>query len=411
MNEDPAVSRENKHSVVRNACIAALALGIACQQAKGDDVVTGPGEPSPPPSQPAPEGDLMQPASDAGRAPAVDSEGPGSLIGEPAPAASDAGEQSGLPADPLAVAPSFPIVFRSNRSAEGSYELYVTRADGSQPQRLTRGGDFLLPRWSPDGSRILFRRLQQGEVASADIGIVSANGAEVTMLTTGENPTLFSLTVSWSPDGARIAFGSSVPNEGISIYGMAPSGGQRERLLPEVVAYQREATWSPVDATRIVYIEAASDGRATALRLIDADNPGAGLDLTTGKAALPEQPRWSPDGTRIVFAGFSLNPDGTIKGLPGSTPLDGGVPHIVNLDLFVLELATGEVTQLTDSLGDDYEPAWSPDGTQILFTSARDGDEDLWLMPLADPEQAINLIDDNLDRHQDGGADWYAPPR
>jgi Tol biopolymer transport system component len=68
------------------------------------------------------------------------------------------------------------------------------------------------------------------------------------------------------------------------------------------------------------------------------------------------------------------------------------------------------VTQLTSTPGSDYEPAWSPDGTQILFTSERDGDEDLWLMPLSDPSQAVNLIDDNLDRKLDGGADWYIPP-
>ena len=42
-----------------------------------------------------------------------------------------------------------------------------------------------------------------------------------------------------------------------------------------------------------------------------------------------------------------------------------------NLDLFVRPLAGGEAVRLTDSAADDAQPAWSPDGTRIAFVSAR----------------------------------------
>jgi dipeptidyl aminopeptidase/acylaminoacyl peptidase len=414
MNEDRRMSRGSKSAVcavivARSACFTALGLSVACQQAKGDDVATGSNLPPPAVVEGDSDGGVAPSANDAGRA-GVDIERPGSIANEPDPAASDAAVVGGLPSDPLAVAASFPIVFRSRRSAENTTELYVMHADGSEPQRLTRGGEFFLPRWSPDGSRIVFRRVDPNGAAIADVGVVSPNGAELTMLTSNENYNFFDLPATWSPDGQRILFGSTIPNEGVWLFEIAPSGGQRERLLPDVLAFQREAALSPVDPTRLAYVEGDEVALSNAIRIIDADNPGAGLDISTGRAGRPQHPRWSPDGTRLVFAGFELNPDGTIKGISATTPTDGGVLHIPNLDLFLLELATGEVTQLTSTPGSDYEPAWSPDGSQILFTSERDGDDDLWLMPVSDPSQAVNLIDDNLDRKLDGGADWYAPP-
>jgi dipeptidyl aminopeptidase/acylaminoacyl peptidase len=59
-------------------------------------------------------------------------------------------------------------------------------------------------------------------------------------------------------------------------------------------------------------------------------------------------PRWSPDGTRIAFT--SKREDG-----PGQ--------------LYVIPVAGGEATKLTDLKEDPAEPAWSPDGTRLAFTS------------------------------------------
>jgi Tol biopolymer transport system component len=72
------------------------------------------------------------------------------------------------------------------------------------------------------------------------------------------------------------------------------------------------------------------------------------------------------------------------------------------LDIYVLDLETGEETQLTDDAADQFDPVWSPDGTQIAFVSNKNQEASyctLWVMnadgsdprPLLDGEDAFNL--------------------
>jgi Tol biopolymer transport system component len=85
------------------------------------------------------------------------------------------------------------------------------------------------------------------------------------------------------------------------------------------------------------------------LFLIDAS--GASPQSITGVPG-DAMPAWSPDGSRIAFASADR----------------GG-----SWDIFVLELATGNVATLASSPGVDAHPVWSPDGRQVAFLSNRDG--------------------------------------
>jgi TolB protein len=67
--------------------------------------------------------------------------------------------------------------------------------------------------------------------------------------------------------------------------------------------------------------------------------------------ASDDAPAWSPDGTQIAF----------------SSARSG------NWEIFVIDIATGQETRLTDHPSMDLAPVWSPDGRELAFLSNRDG--------------------------------------
>jgi hypothetical protein len=69
-------------------------------------------------------------------------------------------------------------------------------------------------------------------------------------------------------------------------------------------------------------------------------------------------PRFSPDGSRVVF---SLEQGG-------------------NTDIYMLDLASGQRTQLTNAPSIETAPSFSPDGSQIVFESDRTGGQQIYVM-------------------------------
>ena len=93
------------------------------------------------------------------------------------------------------------LVFASNRS--GSYEVYVSGVDGSNPVQLTSikaSSDSGSPKWSPDGKLIAFDSRLEGH---ADIFVLSADGGEPRRLTTEPYDNQIP---AWSRDGHWIYF-------------------------------------------------------------------------------------------------------------------------------------------------------------------------------------------------------------
>jgi TolB protein len=70
------------------------------------------------------------------------------------------------------------------------------------------------------------------------------------------------------------------------------------------------------------------------------------------------EPVASPDGSMIAFA----------------APADEGY------EIYIRNMDTGEITQLTENEIDDWAPNWSPTGDRIVFTSNRDENPDLYII-------------------------------
>ena len=122
------------------------------------------------------------------------------------------------------------------------------------------------------------------------------------------DPSLYPLNPRWSPDGSKILFCSSRGSEHVRAYVISSQGGTPQAILPEDSGGQSDPSWS-ADGHKIVFstLEAVGDFNSV-LRVLDLDSH----QITTlpGSEAM-WSPRWSPNGRFI--AGLHGGPTGGIK--------------------------------------------------------------------------------------------------
>lgn len=179
---------------------------------------------------------------------------------------------------------------------------------GAPPQIITTAFSDA-PEFAPDGKSLLY--------ISADVGDwqtyrAALDGSGATTLLSGipqgaRDP-------KYSPDGSRILFSQDVNRDGnYVIFSVSPDGSGLTQLTPNGESNEM-ADWSP-DGKRIVYSAYHDDGRD--LFLMNAD--GTGVSRLTSDPASEFDPAWSPDGGRIAFVSdkdgayeiYVINTDGT----------------------------------------------------------------------------------------------------
>jgi TolB protein len=283
----------------------------------------------------------------------------------PASAASAEPISTATPTPPLVVARTLPSITYMGRDVDQNWLVYVMNADGSEVSRISsEDGDDTGPVWSPNGQKIAFVSLRDG---NREIYVMDADGQNVANVT--RHPA-DDWTPSWSPDGTRMAF-SSFRDGSWEIYIMDAACLTQSETCPERLTQitgdgngNLSPVWSP-DGTRFAYNSKANGNWDIFTMSLD----GTEIRQVTTSLENDLAPAWSPDGTQLAF---ESNRDG-------------------NVEIYVIEAGGGTARNVSNlSLADDHGPTWSPDGQQIIFYSNREGNWDIFVTTV-DGQSLTNL--------------------
>jgi Tol biopolymer transport system component/imidazolonepropionase-like amidohydrolase len=294
------------------------------------------------------------------------------------------------------------IVFFAYR--EGGYDIWAINPDGTNQRKLTWGPyDDREPIYSHDGTRIAFSS-DRGDALGSDYNIwtLDLRSGELRQVTRHASEEFMP---TWSSDDSEIAFASSRDNYE-SIWAMHLRSGGERRIRSVKGARLDAPSWGPggqllYHATQSGQTRYEIDGKPVtgpenvfAFRASWA-SPSEYLYVSDGKirrrsvAGLPMQtveftatmPVITPQYTRRVRDFTSTTPRKTLGIVrPVISPDGTQIAFAAVGDIYVMPVAGGTPTNLTRDAALDTDPAWSPDGHSLVYSSDKNSPHlQLWV--------------------------------
>jgi Tol biopolymer transport system component len=309
------------------------------------------------------------------------------------------------------------IVFQGFYDADG-WDLWTIAPDGSGAKRITSGPfDDMEPQWSHDGTRIAF---SSDRKRNFDIWILDVRSGEIKQLTTNSAQDYFP---AWSPDDQEIVFVSTRPAPGAtspssaagpatppptSIWTINVETGT-ERLIAAPKGRLSAPVWTP-DGKQVLY-NVIADGTS------NLEFPGK--PIVTGEDVFPFRPQFVSANEFLYAADGKIRKRSLDSGKPTDIAFSAIVPlHRVPItknqhdfsskprkalgivrpvispdgkrvafnalgDIWVMDIGS-KPKRITNDRFLDADPAWSPDGSKLVFSSdrAETGNLDLWIHDL-----------------------------
>jgi dipeptidyl aminopeptidase/acylaminoacyl peptidase len=229
----------------------------------------------------------------------------------------------------------------------------------------TNGGDAIAltaedvssdhPRWSPDGAFLAFqssRKDADGNDAKTQVYLLNRQGGEAQRLTdTVQDVDDF----AWAPDGKRLVLILRDPSP--EELEAAVSKGKDEENIDK-----KKKAQPPWVIDRLLFKQDTVgylERRRTHLYVFDIGSKSI-KQVSSGDYD-DSDPAWSPDGKQLAFASNRSKPD------PDQT-------YAVNIWVVAADNTDkgSNPIQVTTGLGGDHQPAWSPDGKSITYSTQLD---------------------------------------
>jgi len=229
--------------------------------------------------------------------------------------------------------------------ARGRKELYISDYDGFNVRRVTVNQNIsILPAWTPGGRGLAYTSYKLG---APQIFLSWIFEGRVVPNVTREPADAQAIAPVVSPDGKRIAYSGDRGGK-FNIW-VANIDGSGARNLTGTQANDTAPCWSP-SGLEIAF----TSGRSGTAQLWVMDHEGLNLRRLSRVGNYNDACAWNPSREFAEIAYSSRLEDG-------------------GFEIAVIDLATGQVRQLTTGRGSCEYPSWSPNGRHLVFSCNRGG--------------------------------------
>lgn len=270
-----------------------------------------------------------------------------------------------------------PLAATAQHEIESSEVWMLATRPGSTPVKAGAG---MLPVWSPDGRRFAYYSGHTGNYQLSVYDRTSGVSMQVTRVPDGIDPDPYTrmvgwyyepLLFSWSPDGTRLVFASRVPEGAAAASGVASA--QAGASGPLVLTQSSPAEW----ALTGVFTHPLTDhsmaagwetpGKSDArLEMPDARRTRINqlfvADVATGAVR-----QLTTDGGGYFNPQWSATGNNIVAASTGGEVLNDANFGTVPTEIVLVDVESGRSTALTHGAGDRRRPAWSPDGRWIAY--------------------------------------------
>ncbi|MFC1488584.1 PKD domain-containing protein [Thermodesulfobacteriota bacterium] len=228
-------------------------------------------------------------------------------------------------------------------------DIWIMNPDGTNEVNLTNSPQNEdLPSFSPDGSKIAYINYDTKQLC-----IMNNDGTDQTPIYDSPYAIIHTMP-TWSPGGKQIAF-SQGPYNHYDIWVINSDGTDPHQVTTDG-SQNQSPSWSP-DGSKIAFTRHLPAGYHWGARIFTMNPDGSGQQQHT--YGFSDQADWSPDSTKIAYHNSR------------------------SYDIYIMDRNGDNKTQITSGSIIDYGPAWSPDGTQLMF-QRWDGAGNLWIVNVDD---------------------------